>query len=151
MTPQKWQIFFFFFFWSRMSSCLFLLHPAWIVCFITVTVSLHIPSIPLPCLFAHGFHLVKCQPQLNPILCQCKPACTWTAGCGLEESTESWWLLSFQIYGPKSLEIIFNFPPKNLPTYGTPPISIKLVELSLRPNHLFVHCIASWELCSWNW
>ena len=43
--------------WSMISLYLFLLSPAWILCLITVIISLHTPS-------------EKPQAQLNPILCQ---------------------------------------------------------------------------------
>lgn len=94
---------------STVSLYLFLLSPAWILCFITVIISLHTPSAPAPCLVYVVFSFSKSSSpgKLNSMPTANLHALELLPGCGLKQSTESRWLVLFYICDQTSLEVIF--------------------------------------------
>ena len=118
------------------SLYLFLLSPAWILCFITVIISLRTPSAPAPCLV---FVVSSFSKTSSPVKPNSMPTANLHAlellpGCGLKKSTESRWLVLFQICDQKSLEVIF--------------VSInKFTNLLLRAPSSFPHSPLNWINC----
>lgn len=79
------------------------------LCFITVIISLRTPSAPAPCLVyvVSSFSKASSPVKPNSMPTANLHALELLPGCGLKESTESCWLVLFQICDQKSLEVIF--------------------------------------------